>query len=124
MGKVQAGVAAVLVALVAGTFLLYLGARDARQEAESDLARVTEALREERAKVAELEDQVDDLEAEANGAALELVDLRATAARCATELLRATTAALRFRYSMTLFWIREGRRTCAPLIGSGATAFS
>lgn len=84
--------------------------------AERETASLRSDLRSERELLEDLEAQIGDLEGTANAAQIEVESVRATAAKCMTELLRATNASLEFRYGDALFWLRESRRTCRPIL--------
>jgi hypothetical protein len=94
----------------------------ARQDlgiAEREAASLQSSLRAEREAVEELETETADLEETADAAQTQAASLRAVAARCLTEVLRATNASLKFRYGDALFWLRESRRTCRPIMEDG-----
>jgi uncharacterized protein (DUF3084 family) len=111
---IVAVVALALFGLGVGTMLFF--ARQDLGSVERELASVRTELRAERELVEDLEAQASDLEGEANAAQIEAEGIRATAAQCVTEVLKATTASLNFRYSTALFWLRESRHTCQPII--------
>jgi len=105
------------LSLLLGGMLFF--ARQDLGTAERETASLQSSLRAEREAVEELETEAVDLEGTAEAAQIQAASLRAVASRCLTEVLRATNASLKFRYGDALFWLRESRRTCRPIMEDG-----